>query len=242
MRGRGGLRAHTGSRSQTKIRTVILNLSRLRDGYLHTNCMAVLANLSSTFDRLHAHTSQRLFGLLAFLRKRLVGAQSKLAAQASGVLVAHGDGAADDAAAPAVSIVLDAAEMAIEPHDLQGMLTLYEQLLTILLEVMQVGVLRVLSLWGPHVCAAGCGVPFAERQHHLHLLVAAASRGVGGAARDGPVEGVGGPADEAAAALCAPHQGRCHAHHGRGCRGEVFFVGCSSVEILNAPSRSSSAA
>jgi hypothetical protein len=32
------------------VRTVTLNLSRLQDGYLHTNCLAILANLSSSFS------------------------------------------------------------------------------------------------------------------------------------------------------------------------------------------------
>jgi hypothetical protein len=112
------------------IRTVVLNLSRLRDGYLHTNCMAILANLSSSFDKLHAHTSQRLFGLLVFLKKRMVAVQTKLAAQVAGVVT--------DATHAAVNIVLDTADLAVETDDLQGILTLCEQLLTILLEVMQV--------------------------------------------------------------------------------------------------------
>ncbi len=81
------------------VRTVILNLSRLQDGYLHTNCMAILANLSSSFSKLHAHTSQRLFGLMSFLRKRVTHMQAKLTARNAGIV--------SDAQQTALHVVLD---------------------------------------------------------------------------------------------------------------------------------------
>lgn len=42
------------------IRTLQLNLSLHRDIYLHTNCLAILANMSSTILDMHAYTAQRV--------------------------------------------------------------------------------------------------------------------------------------------------------------------------------------
>lgn len=114
------------------VRTVMQNLSRLQDGYLHTNCLAIVANLSPSFSQLHAHTSQRLFALMAFLRKRIAHMEAKLAAQHAGVLNSSRDNA--------TFIVLDASTAALpsaaEGNDLQALLGLYEQLMSILFEVL----------------------------------------------------------------------------------------------------------
>ncbi|KAG1041165.1 hypothetical protein G6F43_012150 [Rhizopus delemar] len=52
------------------IRTLQLNLSVHRDIYLHTNCLAILANMSSTILDMHAYTAQRLISLFELLTKR----------------------------------------------------------------------------------------------------------------------------------------------------------------------------
>ena len=52
------------------VRTIQVNMSRMRDKYLHTNCLACLANMSSTFKELHAYVAQKLVGLLAALAKK----------------------------------------------------------------------------------------------------------------------------------------------------------------------------
>ncbi|KAJ1423853.1 Dyggve-Melchior-Clausen syndrome protein [Sesbania bispinosa] len=46
------------------IRTVQYNLSKLRDVYLHTTCLATLANMAPHVHRLSAYASQRLVSLL----------------------------------------------------------------------------------------------------------------------------------------------------------------------------------
>ncbi|KAL6078308.1 Dymeclin [Balamuthia mandrillaris] len=59
------------------VRTVQMNLSKMRDTYLHLNCLATLANMSASFEDLHpyaAHRLVKLFGMIAkkhalFLRK-----------------------------------------------------------------------------------------------------------------------------------------------------------------------------
>ena len=42
----------------------------LKDKYLHTNCLATLANMAAYFRRLHPYTCQRLVTLLCVLNKR----------------------------------------------------------------------------------------------------------------------------------------------------------------------------
>ncbi|CAG0921452.1 unnamed protein product [Notodromas monacha] len=52
------------------IRTIQYNLTRTRDRYLHTNCLAALANMSGNFQDLHPYVSQRILNLFGFLAKR----------------------------------------------------------------------------------------------------------------------------------------------------------------------------
>ncbi|KAF7806909.1 dymeclin [Senna tora] len=52
------------------IRTVQYNLSKLRDVYLHTTCLATLANMAPHVHRLSAYASQRLVGLFDMLSRK----------------------------------------------------------------------------------------------------------------------------------------------------------------------------
>ncbi|KAJ8970965.1 hypothetical protein NQ317_012642 [Molorchus minor] len=52
------------------IRTVQYNMLKMRDKYLHTNCLAALANMSSQFRELHPNVSQRLVSLFETLAKK----------------------------------------------------------------------------------------------------------------------------------------------------------------------------
>lgn len=52
------------------IRTIQYNMTRMRDKYLHTNCLAALANMSGQFRGLHYYVAQRLVGLFESLAKR----------------------------------------------------------------------------------------------------------------------------------------------------------------------------
>lgn len=57
------------------IRTIQYNITRMRDKYLHTNCLAALANMSSKYTNLHSYVCQRLnslFGLLAKKHEKLL--------------------------------------------------------------------------------------------------------------------------------------------------------------------------
>uniref|UniRef100_A0A6M2DDL9 Dymeclin n=1 Tax=Xenopsylla cheopis TaxID=163159 RepID=A0A6M2DDL9_XENCH len=52
------------------IRTIQYNMIKMRDKYLHTNCLAALANMSGQFRDLHPYVSQRLVSLFETLAKK----------------------------------------------------------------------------------------------------------------------------------------------------------------------------
>lgn len=60
------------------IRTVQYNMSKMRDKYLHTNCLAALANMSGQFHDLHPYVSQRLMSLFETLAKKYQKLSQKL--------------------------------------------------------------------------------------------------------------------------------------------------------------------
>lgn len=52
------------------IRTMKYNLSKMQDVYLHTNCLATLANMAPHVHRLNAYASQRLVSLFYLLSRK----------------------------------------------------------------------------------------------------------------------------------------------------------------------------
>ncbi|CAO3624492.1 unnamed protein product [Cunninghamella echinulata] len=52
------------------IRTVLFNLSHQKDIYFHTNCLAILANMSGTMLDMHAYVAQRLTGVFELIARR----------------------------------------------------------------------------------------------------------------------------------------------------------------------------
>jgi flagellar motor switch protein FliG len=52
------------------LRTIQFNMTRMRDKYLHTNCLAALANMSSQFQNLHTYVSQRIVSLFNLLARK----------------------------------------------------------------------------------------------------------------------------------------------------------------------------
>ncbi|GAB2210226.1 hypothetical protein Drorol1_Dr00015486 [Drosera rotundifolia] len=52
------------------IRTMKYNLSKMQDVYLHTNCLATLANMAPHVHRLNAYASQRLVSLFHLLSRK----------------------------------------------------------------------------------------------------------------------------------------------------------------------------
>ncbi|XP_041988620.1 dymeclin [Aricia agestis] len=52
------------------VRALQYNMVRVRDKYLHTNCLAAIANMSCEFRNLHPYVAQRLISLYETLTKR----------------------------------------------------------------------------------------------------------------------------------------------------------------------------
>ncbi|CAF1168576.1 unnamed protein product [Rotaria sordida] len=52
------------------LRTIQYNMARMRDKYLHTNCLATLANMSSQFQNLHTCITQRIISLFNALSRK----------------------------------------------------------------------------------------------------------------------------------------------------------------------------
>ncbi|XP_058807013.1 dymeclin [Phymastichus coffea] len=65
------------------IRTIQYNMLKMRDRYLHTNCLAALANMSSQFRALHPYVSQRLISLFETLAKKHAKLETSIRAQSS---------------------------------------------------------------------------------------------------------------------------------------------------------------
>ncbi|XP_064387359.1 dymeclin-like isoform X2 [Halichondria panicea] len=52
------------------IKTVQVNITHIRDKYLHTNCLAALANMSSHFHSLHLDAARKIVNLFKLLAKK----------------------------------------------------------------------------------------------------------------------------------------------------------------------------
>ncbi|XP_044877644.1 dymeclin isoform X1 [Mauremys mutica] len=60
------------------IRTIQYNMTRTRDKYLHTNCLAALANMSAQFRSLHQYAAQRIISYACRHLRRYVYVLDKL--------------------------------------------------------------------------------------------------------------------------------------------------------------------
>lgn len=99
------------------IRTVKYNLSMLRDVYLHTNCLATLANMAPHVHHLSAYASQRLVDLFYMLSRKY----SKLAELKNNMMhLSNGELKDDD----------------IIPEDMSPELHVYTDFLRIVLEIL----------------------------------------------------------------------------------------------------------
>ncbi|KAI8967406.1 Dyggve-Melchior-Clausen syndrome protein-domain-containing protein [Mycotypha africana] len=54
------------------LRIVQLNLSQKKDAFLHTNCLAILLNMSSTLSDMHSYIAQRIISIFEVLAKRYI--------------------------------------------------------------------------------------------------------------------------------------------------------------------------
>ena len=70
------------------LRTIQYNMLKMRDKYLHTNCLAALANMSGQFKGLHPYVAQRIVSLFETLARK----HSRLVDGLQGVEAEAGDG------------------------------------------------------------------------------------------------------------------------------------------------------
>lgn len=61
------------------VRTIQFNMCQMRDRYLHTNCLAALANMSAHFREINVYAAQRIFSLITLLSKKHKRAVEKVA-------------------------------------------------------------------------------------------------------------------------------------------------------------------
>ncbi|XP_015904833.1 dymeclin isoform X2 [Parasteatoda tepidariorum] len=54
------------------VRTIQYNMTRMHDKYLHTNCLAALANMSAYVQNLHPYVCQKFVSLLEYMGKRYI--------------------------------------------------------------------------------------------------------------------------------------------------------------------------
>ncbi|EDS43007.1 conserved hypothetical protein [Culex quinquefasciatus] len=107
------------------IRTIQYNMLKMRDKYLHTNCLAALANMSGQFRSLHPYVAQRLVSLFETLAKKHARLDQQLRQPAA--VAANGDAAA----VVAVPIVAGS-----NPDDMLQDLSVLEEVLRMVLEIL----------------------------------------------------------------------------------------------------------
>ncbi|XP_012543115.1 dymeclin [Monomorium pharaonis] len=73
------------------IRTIQYNMFKMRDKYLHTNCLAALANMSAQFTSLHPYVSQRLLSLFETLAKKHARLEARILEQTQATTVPSKD-------------------------------------------------------------------------------------------------------------------------------------------------------
>uniref|UniRef100_A0A182JM94 Dymeclin n=1 Tax=Anopheles atroparvus TaxID=41427 RepID=A0A182JM94_ANOAO len=103
------------------IRTIQYNMLKMRDKYLHTNCLAALANMSGQFQSLHPYVAQRLVSLFETLAKKHARLDQQLK-QPNGVTIE-----------PDVSIPIGGS---LTPEDMLQDLSVLEEVLRMVLEIL----------------------------------------------------------------------------------------------------------
>lgn len=86
------------------IRTIQYNMLKMRDKYLHTNCLAALANMSSHFRFLHPYVAQRLVSLFETLAKKHDRLEAQLKGTTGTSTVDGGGGVASVESATAINM------------------------------------------------------------------------------------------------------------------------------------------
>lgn len=97
------------------IRTIQYNMLKMRDKYLHTNCLAALANMSGQFRSLHPYVAQRLISLFETLARKHARVDAQLKEPVNGSVTVN---------------------VATTPEDMLADLTVLEEVLRMVLEIL----------------------------------------------------------------------------------------------------------
>eukprot|EP00731_Ephydatia_muelleri_P017058 Em0010g156a len=107
------------------IRTIQVNMSQIRDKYLHTNCLAALANMSAHFHSLHLEAAQKLINLFKILARKYLKVKGTLNSPHSPLV-------------PQSSESIESCELPMEsqePADQAADLAILEEVLLMVLEI-----------------------------------------------------------------------------------------------------------
>ncbi|GLH13427.1 Dymeclin [Gryllus bimaculatus] len=118
------------------LRTVQFNMLRMRDRYLHTNCLAALANMSAEFRNLHPYVTQRLVSLFESLAKKHARLLQQLAQVSSASSSASAGGSSSDT--DGLQEALPAGASAVDPDmvdELGQDVGVLEEVLRMVLEI-----------------------------------------------------------------------------------------------------------
>lgn len=126
------------------IRTIQYNMLKMRDKYLHTNCLAALANMSGQFRQLHPYVAQRLVSLFETLAKKHARLDQQLKhPEANGgdadiAIPIGGPVTSEDMVSYTVLIVSENASMVKVSHSASQMqdLSVLEEVLRMVLEIL----------------------------------------------------------------------------------------------------------
>ena len=60
------------------LKTIQTNMTKMRDKYLHTNCLATLANMSSKFHSFHPYVAEKVLNLFTTIVKKYTKMRNSL--------------------------------------------------------------------------------------------------------------------------------------------------------------------
>lgn len=124
------------------IRTIQYNMLKMRDKYLHTNCLAALANMSGQFRSLHPYVAQRLVSLFETLAKKHARLDADMKQLANGTIVAAAGCESDtNASTSSTSVInMNASTVVVPETAVRSMvledLSVLEEVLRMVLEIL----------------------------------------------------------------------------------------------------------
>lgn len=115
------------------IRTIQYNMLKMRDKYLHTNCLAALANMSAQFRNLHPYVAQRLISLFETLARKHTRLDAQLKDPQTIAAAIDGSASTNNSASSG-SVYVNLA--GTTPEDMLQDLTVLEEVLRMVLEIL----------------------------------------------------------------------------------------------------------